>query len=203
MNVCLFICPLKGFKTNGKKNADLCNDWGRFVLPTEILTRFFFLFFFPNFWEGGGLPQYAVLGSHSFLLHLNSQRTQKAEDLFLLYDLLCPWGQGQPWAEQGGHGHSPGSEWHLWAPKTCLQEHFAWQHLERGINLEEGGTSRILLCQVLGGSNISLFHGREARFCSPEVRLNNCRGQRTAECGQWDTLGCILLLSKRSSILKP
>lgn len=34
-----------------------------------------------------------------------------------------------------------------------------WQHLEHGINLEEGGTSRILLRQVLGGSNISLFDG--------------------------------------------
>lgn len=22
----MFVCPLKGFKTNGKKNADLCND---------------------------------------------------------------------------------------------------------------------------------------------------------------------------------
>lgn len=201
MNVCLFICPLEGSKTNGKKNVDLCNDWDWFVLPTEILTRLFF----PDFWEGVGLPQYTILGSHSFLLHLNSQCTQKAEDLFLLYDLLCPWGQGQPWAEQGGHGHSPGSARLLGAPKTCLPEHFAWQHLEHGINLEEGGTSRILLRQVLGGSNISLFDGGggRGRFCGPEVRLNNCRGQRTAECGQWDTLGCILLLSKRSSILKP
>lgn len=110
VNVCLFICPLKGFKTNGKKNADLCNDWGRFVLPTEILTRLYF-FFFPWLLRGGGLPQHTILGSHSFLLHLNSQRPQKAEDLFLLYDLLYPWGQGQPWVEQGGHGHSPGSFW--------------------------------------------------------------------------------------------
>lgn len=106
MFVCLFGLS-KGLKQMGGRmqifvmiGVDLC-----FQLR---FSHVFFFFFPPDFWKGGGLPQYAVLGSHSFLLHLNSQRTQKAEDLFLLYDLLYPWGQGQPWAEQGGHGHSPG-----------------------------------------------------------------------------------------------
>lgn len=86
---CLFVCPLKGFKANGKKNADLCSDGDRFVLPTEILTRLFFCLL-----KGGGSSQSAILGLHSFLLHLNRQRPQKAGDLFLLYDLLYPWGKG-------------------------------------------------------------------------------------------------------------
>jgi len=43
VDVCLFVCPLRGFKTNGKKNADLCNDRDRFVLPTEVLTCLFYL----------------------------------------------------------------------------------------------------------------------------------------------------------------
>lgn len=116
----MFICPLKGFKTNGKKNADLCNDWDRFVLPTEILTLFFFL----TSERGGGLPQYTILGSHSFLLHLNSQRTQKAEDLFLLYDLLYPWGKGSPERSKGVMATAQVLSGACWAPKTCLQEHF-------------------------------------------------------------------------------
>lgn len=37
----MFVCPLKGFKTNGQKNADLCDDQARFVLPTEIPTSAF------------------------------------------------------------------------------------------------------------------------------------------------------------------
>lgn len=93
----MFVCPLKGFKTNGKKNADLCNDWDRFVLPTEVLA----CLFFSDFLKGGGLPQYTILGSHSFMLHLNSQCTQKAEDLFLLYDLLYPWGKGSTEQSKG------------------------------------------------------------------------------------------------------
>lgn len=46
----MFVCPLKGFKTNGKKNADLCDDQDRFVLPTETLTSVF-----SGFLKGGGL----------------------------------------------------------------------------------------------------------------------------------------------------
>lgn len=104
------------------------------------------------------MPHYTILGSHSFLLHLNSQCTQKAEDLFLLYDLLYPWGKGNAEQSKGVMAIAQ-VEWRLRVPKTCLQEHFAWQHLEHGRVWKRGGTSSILLCQVLGGSNISLFDG--------------------------------------------
>lgn len=92
MFVCLFVL-LKGLKQMGRRmqifvtiEIDLC-----------FQLRFSHIFF-SDFLKGAGLSQYTILGSHSFLLHLNSQRPEKAEDLFLLYDLLCPWGKGS--AEQ-------------------------------------------------------------------------------------------------------
>lgn len=141
---------------------------------------------FSDFLKGGGLPQYTILGLHSFLLHLNSQCTQKAEDLFLLYDLLYPWGKGSAEQSKGVMATDQVLSGACGFPKPACRNILLgniWNMVEIW---KRGGTSRILLRQVLGGSNISLFDGGGGggRFCGPEVRLNNCGGQRTAECGQ-------------------
>lgn len=130
--VCLFVLS-KCFKQMGRRMQIFVVMGNSFVLPNEILTVFFF---FPDFFNGGGSSQDTILGSHSFLLHLNSQRTQKA--IPALWPVLSL-GQGQHGAEPGGHGHSPVSQRHWQVPKTCLQEHCAQQHLEDGRSVEEGG----------------------------------------------------------------
>lgn len=165
---CLFVCPLKGLKTNGKKNADLCHDRDRFVLPTEILTSVFFWLL-----KGGGLTYYTVLGLHSFLLHLNSQRTQKAEDALWP---LASLGQGQRGglAERGGHCHRLRPEWQPQGPKTCLQEGFTWQHLDRGRSQQGGNLQRFASLDARKMQHSPPWWGG-GRFCGPEVRPKQLR----------------------------
>lgn len=108
-------------------------------IDLRFQLRFSHVFFFSDFLREAGLSQYTILGLHSFLLHLNSQRTQKAEDLFLLYDLLYPWGKGSAVQSEGVMATAQVLSGCLWVPQTRLQERFARQHLERGRCLEEGG----------------------------------------------------------------
>lgn len=103
----------------------------------------------------------------------------------MLYDLLHPWGKGsvEAYQSEGVIATAYVPSGHRRVPKPACRK-VLLGNIWIVVEVSKGGTSSVLLPWVPGRCSIRLLDGGEADSVALKLGLNNCGGQRTAECGQ-------------------